>query len=32
MHKSELRANLTVINRVNKVYKLKQGLLGPIGQ
>ena len=31
MHISKPRANLTLINYVNKVYELKLGSLGPIG-
>ena len=31
MHKSEPRANLTLINRIIKVYELEWEPLGPIG-
>ena len=31
MHKSEPRANPTLITHANKVYELRAGPLGPIG-
>ena len=31
MHKSEPRVNKTLKNHANKVYKLEQELVGPVG-